>query len=228
MAETATAKTTAKKTATKKSAPKKATAKTTAKKTAAKRTAAKKSAPKRATPPPTPRLSEREPREVLEVVGYAAAAVASDVVDRARELPTRMTALRSELEKVGEDAPQRFRSLGSEAPAKLSSRFEKLRKRVTADTERALSSLEREVVTRADRGRHVIEEVREDERVARILDQTAATRSQVKAAITSVRRTGDVAAEAAGEQAKTATSQVKAAATSARKSADTIADAVSE
>ncbi len=209
-------------------APKKtAGKKTAAKKTAAKRTPAKKTAPKKATPP-TPRLSEREPREVLEVVGYAAAAVASDVVDRAKQFPTRLTSLRTELEKVGEDAPERVRTLTSEAPAKLGSTLEKLRKRVTADTERALTSLEREVVSRADRGRHLVEEVREDERVTKILDQTASTRSQLKAALTSVRRTGDVAVEAAGEQAKTAKSQVKAAATSTRKSADTIADAVRE
>ncbi len=211
MAET----TTAKKTASKKTAPKKSATKTTAKKTAAKRTT-KKTAPKKATPP-TPRLSEREPREVLEVVGYAAAAVASDVVDRAKHFPTRLTSLRSDLEKVGEDAP-----------AKLGSTLEKLRKRVAADTERALTSLEREVVARADRGRHLVEEVREDERVTKVLDQTASTRSQLKAALTSVRRTGDVAAEAAGEQAKTAKSQVKAAATSTRNSADTIVDAVRE
>ncbi len=212
MAET----TTAKKTASKKTTPKKTATRTTAKKTAAKRTATKKTAPKKATPP-TPRLSEREPREVLEVVGYAAAAVASDVVDRAKQFPTRLTSLRSDLEKVGEDAP-----------AKLGSTLEKLRKRVAADTERALTSLEREVVSRADRGRHLVEEVREDERVTKVLDQTASTRSQLKAALTSVRRTGDVAAEAAGEQAKTAKSQVKAAATSTRKSADTIVDAVRE
>ena len=65
-----------------------------------------------------------------------------------------------------------------------------------------------------------------------MLDQTSSTRSQLKAAFTSVTKTADVAVEAgskaASKQAGNAKTQVKAATTSVRKSAETVAEAATD
>ena len=234
MATTAktTGKTTAKKTAKRSTAKTsgKTTGKATAKKTAAKKTGAKKTAAKQ---PATKPLLEREPVVLLETAGYAVAGVSRDIVRFARRLPEHVETIRDE-----------------ESLAKL-------RDRVTADAKRYLSSFEKVVDTKAADGRDAIDVVTKDERVSKVLDQTSSTRSQLKAALTSVTKTGTVAAEAAAKQADTAKSQVKAAAssvaktgtaateaaapqadnaksqvkaaaTSTRKSAETVGDAVSD
>lgn len=183
----------------------KSTAKKTAKKTAAKSTAkktAKKTAAKQTAA--TSARREREPAELLEITGYALAGVGNDVVDAVRHLPERFESLRSE------DA------------------VTKLRERFAEDAKRYLGTVEQLLERKAVDGRRVVDEVTSDERVAKVLDQTAATRSQLKAALTSVTKTGTVAAEAASKQADAAKSQVKAAATSVRKSADTVTEAVTE
>ena len=200
MATTAdtTGKTTAKKTAAKKTSAKSTAKKTAAKKTA-KQTAAKKTAAKQAPP-----LYEREPVAILETTGYAVAGVGRDLVGVVRRLPEQMESLRSE-----------------EA-------LEHLRERVISDAKRYLDRAGKAVDRKAADGRRVVDEVTRDERVTKVLDQTAATRSQLKAALTSVTKTGSAAAEAASKQADVAKSQVKAAATSVRKSAETVADTVAE
>ncbi len=203
---TAPAKKTAKKTSAKTTA-KTGAAKKSAKKTSAKTTAktgaAKKSAKKTAsTAPNAPSLFEREPAALLETAGYAFAGVSHDVVELARTLPERVEALRNE------------ESLAS------------LRERLGTDAKRYLASLEQVVDTKAAEGRKVVDDVSKDERVARVLDQTAATRSQLKSALTSVTKTADVAAEAAGDQADTARSQVKGAVSTLRGSGDEAGSAV--
>lgn len=201
--------TTAKKTAAKKTAAKKTattstattTGSSTAKKTAAKTTAAKKTTTKQPAAKP---LLEREPVVLLETAGYAVAGVSRDMVRFARRLPEQVETLRDE------DA------------------LAKLRDRVANDAKRYLSSFEKVVDTKAADGREAIDVVTKDERVSKVLDQTSSTRSQLKAALTSVTKTGTVAAEAAAKQADTAKSQVKAAATSTRKSVETVGEAVGD
>ncbi|MFP4635138.1 MAG: hypothetical protein ACLFRD_04685 [Nitriliruptoraceae bacterium] len=182
----------------------KSTAKKTAKKTAAKSTAKKTAKQTAAKQSATSPRREREPVELLEITGYALAGVGKDVVGAVRRLPEQVESLRSE-----------------DAVAKL-------RERLATDAKRYLGTVEQLLERKAADGRQAIGEVTSDERVAKVLDQTAATRSQLKAALTSVTRTGTVAAEAASKQAGTAKSQVKAAATSVRKSADTLTEAVTE
>ncbi|MFA9445527.1 hypothetical protein [Egicoccus sp. AB-alg6-2] len=181
------------------------TAKKTAKKTARKKTTtttAKRSATKAA--PKKTVLTAREPKVVLEDAGYAAAGLAHDVVELARALPTRLESVRAE----------------------------DLRDRVAKDVEGLLGQLTSLLDKKAAEGRKVAADVRSDARVKRILDQTGNTRSQVKAAVTSVRKTADVsvvAGRTAGrKQAGNATSQVKAAVTSLRRSGATVADAAVE
>ncbi len=192
------------KTTAKKTTAKKTTAKSTAKKTAAKKTAATKTTAKTTAAKQTTPLYEREPVAILETTGYAVAGIGRDLVGVVRRLPEQMESLRSEEALVH------------------------LRERVTSDTKRYLDTLGKAVDRKAADGRRVVDDVTHDERVAKILDQTAATRSQLKAAFTSVTKTGSAAAEAAGKQADVAKSQVKAAATSVRKSAETVAETVAE
>jgi hypothetical protein len=209
------------KTATKKTSAKKATArKSTAKKTTAKRTT--KRAPKK------PALTEREPRVVLEDAGYAVAGVASDVVEFAKVLPSKIQGYRGQLVKTADEAPETVKHLAEEAPVKVKSTVDGLRTRVTKDVEGWVKSFEKNFDSKAAEGRKVAEQVKKDARVQRILDQTGSTRSQLKGALTSVVKTADVSVEAGRKQAENAATQLKGAATSVRKSAETIADAAAE
>ncbi len=204
--KTATKKTTAKKTTASTPATKatvstttttasKAPAKKTSKKTTKKATASKAPA-KKTTRKATVRvevpatLLEREPVQLLETAGYAATSIVNDVVTLVRN------------------------------PDRLETILASLRERLGKDLERTLESFTRVVDGRAAEGKKVIEVVVKDERVSRVLDQSSNTRSQLKAALTSVTKTADVAGEAAGEQAKTARIQVKGATTSVRNSTD--------
>jgi hypothetical protein len=210
--------------------PKKTTKKTAARKPAAKKTTAKRTATKRA--PKKPALAEREPLVVLEDAGYALAGVAQDVVEFAKELPTKVQDYRGQFSKTADEAPERVKHLAEEAPEKVRATVTDVRSRVTKDLEGWMKSFEKTFDKKAAEGRKVAEQVKKDERVQRILDQTSGTRSQVKGAVTSVVKTADVTVEAGKQagrkQAETAARQVKGAATSARKSGQTIADAAAE
>lgn len=111
----------------------------------------------------------------------------------------------------------------------LPERLEKLR---ATDRDALLAQLTTLLDSKAAEGRKVAKEVQKDTRVQKVLEQTGNTRSQVKAAVTSVRKTADVsllAGRTAGrKQAANAQSQVKAAVTSLRRSGETIADAAAE
>ena len=176
---------------------KKTTAKTTApakkttKKATARKTSAKKTTKKATARKPAAQpvgLLEREPVELLETAGYAATSVVNDVITLVRN------------------------------PERLETILAAFRERLGKDLERTLDSFTRVVDGRAAEGKKVVEIVVKDERVSRVLDQTSNTRSQLKAALTSVTKTADVAGEAAGKQAGTARSQVKGATTSVRNS----------
>ncbi|GGI05108.1 hypothetical protein [Egicoccus halophilus] len=156
------------------------------------------------TPTDEPTLDEREATSVLEDAGYAAAGLAHDVVTLARRLPERLESV-----KVDE-----------------------WRERVGKDVEGLLGQLTELLDKKATEGRRVAADVRSDARVARLLEQTGATRSQVRAAVSSVRRTADVTVAAgrfAGRrQAEVATNQVRTAATSVRRSGATVADTAAD
>jgi ElaB/YqjD/DUF883 family membrane-anchored ribosome-binding protein len=215
--------TTKKATAKKASTAKKSTARSTSTRPAAKKSTKKATARKQA-PKRTP-LTEREPSVLLETAGYAAAGIAHDVVELAKGLPTRVGSLRNDAER----APETVRSLRTEVPARVESALTTLRERVAKDADRRLASFERQFDAKAAEGKKLVDDIAKDKRVSKVLDQTSNTRSQVKAAVTSVTKTADVAVDAAskaaGEQAKTARSQFKGAVTSARKTADVAVDA---
>ena len=208
---------------------KKATAKkATSKKATAKKATAKKTTAKTTTTPKSPRLLERDPQILLEDVGYAAAGVAHDAIELARTLPSRIEGLRGEVEKAAKEAPERVKDLRTEVPGRVETTVKDVRVRISKDLQTWLDTFEKRFDTKAADGRKVADNVRSDERVKRILEQTDNTRSQVKGAITSVVKTGSAAGEAGREQAETAASQVKAAATSTKKSVETVAEAATE
>lgn len=145
--------------------------------------------------------------------GYALAALANDAL----RLATEAVQLARTLPTKAQERAQELRDLRSRRE-ELDERIHELREAV-----------EQRFDETAARGRSVTEDVLGDERVRRVVDQARSARSQVKAAITSIRRTGDETAagavRAGREQARTARSQVKAAATSVRKTAEAAVDA---
>jgi hypothetical protein len=206
------------KTATKKATTKKATAKKSTAKTATKKSTARKTTKR------TP-LHEREPRTLLEDAGYATAGVVNDTVELLRELPSKVQGWRGQATKVAKDAPERVKDLRTEAPAKVESTVKDVRDRVSKDVDGWLKTFEQKFDGKAAEGRKIADELKSDDRVKKVLDQTGNTRSQVKAAFTSVIKTGEVAAEAGKKQVDTATSQAKGAVTSARKTGEAAAKA---
>jgi hypothetical protein len=204
---------TATKKATKKAATKKSTAKTATKKSTARKTTKR-----------TP-LHEREPRTILEDAGYATAGVVNDTVELLRELPSKVQGWRGQATKVAKDAPELVKDLRTEAPAKVESTVKDVRDRVSKDVDGWLKTFEQKFDGKAAEGRKIADELKSDDRVKKVLDQTGNTRSQVKAAFTSVIKTGEVAAEAGKKQVSTATSQAKGAVTSARKTGEAAAKA---
>lgn len=218
----ATNATTAKKTAAKKSTAKRSTAKkTSARTTATRKTAAKKTTRKTTARKPGAKkapLLAREPETLLEDAGYASVAIVNDVVELAKGMPARVERLRDEAAEAAEETP----SLLKAAPRMVETSVAHARERLTKEAERYVARFEKVFDKKAREGRRVADQVKQDERVARILDQTGNTRSQIKAAITSVTKTADVAAHAAADQAEVARTQTKAAVTTARRSADAV------
>lgn len=194
------------------------------KKTAAKRPPAKKSATKKSTSASRTSkrapLREREPNVVLEDAGYAVTGVVGDVVDLARALPKRAEDLLQQVGSTAKDTPKRLKELRSEAPAKLESQVKELRSRVAKDRDRWVSSFEKTFDSKAAEGRKYAEQVRQDERIATLLDRTATSRGHVKAAVTSATKTADLAVEAGRKQLGVARSQAKGAVTAASKTAE--------
>lgn len=141
--------------------------------------------------------------------GYALAALANDALQLATEAVSLARALPSKAQELRD----------------LASRREQLNERIRELREVA----EQRFDEKAAQGRTVAEEVLSDERVQRVIDQAKTAQSQVKAAMTSIRKTGDEAAagaaEAGRDQAENARRQTKAAATSLRKTAETAVDA---
>jgi hypothetical protein len=203
---------------TKKAATKRPTKKTTSASTA-KKTPAKKTAKKTATSraPKRVPLREREPKVLLEDAGYAVTGVIGDVVDIAKALPDRAESLWRQVETTAKETPKRVESLRSEGPTKLESQWTALRGRLVKEGDRFITSFEKVFDGKAAEGRKLAEQVKQDERISTLLERTATSRSQVKAAVTSATKTADVAVEAGKKQLDVARSQAKGAVTAASK-----------
>lgn len=211
---------------------------TTTKKAATARSTAKTTQKK-----PTIRLHEREPRLIAQDGAYALAGVTHDAVTFARSLPEKLETLRTEgptkARELRETAPELAKATQGNVKAKvhnqrvhLEAQVREIRERANSEFDGRLKSFEKDFDKKAKEGSKVVKDLRKDERVQRfetqlnrVLHQAKNTRTQFKAAFTSLRKTADVAFQAGKAQADTAKSQVKAAATSARKTAATAFDA---
>ena len=207
---------TTKKATAKKASTKKATARTT-KKSTTKRTAAKK--------PATTPLLEREPQTLVQDLSYAVAGLSVEAVSLAKSAVAKIDELRGEVAKAAQDPKATFSTVRQQGPAKVEKTVADVRAKLIAELEDAVRAFEATFDTRATEGRKLIGDLKKDQRVSKFLDQTSSSRSQLKAAFTSVTKTGQAAVEAGLKQADTATSQVKGAVTSVRKTADTVSDA---
>lgn len=189
------------------------------------------------------RLHEREPQTIARDAAYVAAAFADDAYSSISSLVERIEQIRAETpakaRELRETGPQRLRTLPEDAQqrveerrTKVESQLQDLRDRAQHDADERLARFEASFDAKAAEGADRVAAVREDERVSRVTTafepvggQLKTARSQVKGAITSVRKTFDAAFEAGRAQADTARSQVKAAATSTFKTVDVVVDA---
>lgn len=196
---------------------KKATKKTTAKKATARKAPAKKAATRKPAAKTTP-LLERDRQTIAQDVSYAVAGLSVEAVSLAKAAIAKIEELRGEVAKT--DPKTLVSSLRDDAPAKVEKAVTDARGKLVAELEDAIKAFESTFDTRATEGRKLIADLKKDERVSKFLDQTASTRSQLKAALTSVTKTGQVAVEAGRKPVDNATSQLKGAVTSVRKGTD--------
>ncbi len=209
-------------TTTKKATTKKAT---TAKKATAKKATTKKTAAKK---PATTPLLERAPQTLAQDVSYAFAGLSVEAISLAKTALGKIDELRGEVTKAAQDPKGLVTTVREDGPAKVEKTVTDVRAKLVAELEDAVKSFESTFDTRATEGRKLIADLKKDQRVSKFLDQTSSTRSQLKAAFTSVTRTGQVAVEAGLKQADTASSQVKGAVTSVGKTAEVTVDAARE
>lgn len=155
----------------------------------------------------------RDPRVIAVDSAYAVAGLGYDAVKVAQTLPGRVNDLR--------DVKARRADLEKELKARRSD----IEKRV----KKLRNQAEKNFDAKATTGRTVADDFAKNPQVKAILDQAKNARSQVKAAITSLRKTAtttvETGVEAGKKQAGTAKSQVKAAATSIQKTAETAVEA---
>lgn len=192
----------------------------------------------------TNRLREREPQLIVRDAAYALTALADDALTNVKGLTEKLEQLREEtpgkVKELRTTAPERLKTLPEDAQTtvqerrtKLEAQISELRERAAKDVDERIATFESQFDAKASAGAERVAEIRKDDRVVRIEtafepvgDQVKVARSQVKGAITSVRKTVDAAVEAGRAQAGNARSQVKAAATSTRKTVDTAVEAV--
>ena len=148
--------------------------------------------------------------------GYALAALATDAL----QLATEALQLAKQMPAKAQDKVQQASGKAQTRAAELkdlNARRTELEAKVREFREEAEELLDE----KAAQGRGITEGILNDDRVRRVLDQAKSAQSQVKGALTSVRKIGGAAvgaATSAGKsQAKTAKSQVKAAGTSVKK-----------
>ena len=158
-------------------------------------------------------VNERDAKVIASDAAYALAGLANDALQLANEA----VQLARTLPDKAQERAQELRD--------MKTRREELETKVREIREKA----EQRFDEKATEGRTVADDLLNDGRVRRVLDQAKTARRQVKAAITSIRKTADEAigagVSAGKEQAETAKSQVKAAGTSVKKTAEEAAEA---
>lgn len=199
------ATTTKKAPAKKASANKPVTKTSTAQKSAAGKASAKQAADRQAT-----KVQDKDLTTFAEQAAWAYAGLVKDIVSLAVEAPKHVPSTREELAKTRTDVVTQIRT----------------------NVDGVASSLNARLEARAAVGRKAAEDLRKSPRVERVtttlkpvVDQAGNTRSQVKAALTSVTKTANVAGDAATKQFGNVTAQAKGAVTSLGKVSDAAIDA---
>ncbi len=191
----------------------------------------------------TPRIHEREPQTIVRDAAYAVTALADEAIASVRTLTAKAEKLRDEApakaKELRETAPNRLKALPEDAQTTLEGRRDKvetqlkdLRDRAQKDADARLVKFEASFDAKAAAGAEKVATFRKDERVVKVTsafepvgDQLKIARTQVKGAVTSVRKTMDAAVDAGKTQAGHAKSQVKGAVTSTRKTVDAVVEA---
>ncbi|WP_370328335.1 hypothetical protein [Euzebya sp.] len=180
----ATTKTTT--TARKTSARKTSTAKTSAKKV----TTARKAPTTTSTAPSTAGRHEFDVRALVTNSAYATIGAGDLAVETARTLPKRLEAQRKaraeRAQAFVKEAPIRAQALVKDAPTKLQ-----------AEWTHGYEAARKELDVYAARGRKLIDSIANAPQTKRALDQTETARSQVKGAVTSIRKAVEQGQEAA-------------------------------
>ncbi|MEX1177513.1 MAG: hypothetical protein WEB09_03540 [Nitriliruptor sp.] len=170
-------------------------------------------------------IAEREPRTIAGDASYAAAGLAVDALTLIRNANAKIEQLRTEVRKAAGDPVATFKGVSEAAPSTVTRTVGDVRGRLVAELETAIAQFEKTFDSKATEGRKLVETLKNDTRIAKFLDQSGNTRSQVKAALTSVTKTLDVALGAGRKQAETATSQIKGATTSVTRTVDVAVEA---
>jgi hypothetical protein len=199
--------------------------KAAAEKAAATRKRNAKAAEKEKVSPKRAPLAEREPKTLAEDASYAAAGLAVDAVTLVRHAIDKLEELRSEVSKAAGDPSATVKNVTENGPATVTRTATDVRDRFVAELETAVANFESQFDTKATEGRKLVEALKKDSRIAKLLEQSSTARSQVKAALTSVTKTVGAAVGAGKKQAETASSQVKGATTSVTKTLDVAVEA---
>ena len=164
------------------------------------------------------RLYQRDLRIIAKDTGYALAGIANDAADTVRALPQRLI----------EEAPKNVGDLRETVASQLSTltgRIDTLRQRSEKELDRRYAQFERTFDAKVASGKRILSRKAFDD----LRSQAKTARSQVKGAVTSLRKTADQTVSAGVDaglaQADKATSQVKAAVTSVSKTADAVVEA---
>ncbi len=155
----------------------------------------------------TTKLHQRDPKVIAVDTAYAFAGLATDAAKRAVETLD-----------VARQLPARVRTTNRSD----------LEKRVRKARDRFQKRFDR----KAAEGRTVTDDLLKSPQMKRVVEQAKTARSQVKGAVTSIRKTAtrslDAGVDAGRKQADTARSQTKAAATSIQKTAEAAVESARE
>lgn len=131
-------------------------------------------------------VSTDDVKSIVTDSAYATVGAGDLAVSVARDLPGRLDTLRKEQATLVKEAPAKAQSFVKEAPSKLQNEINE-----------QLSSVRGEVQTYATRGRKLVNSISDANATKKALSQTETARSQVKGAVTSIRKAVEQSQQAA-------------------------------
>ena len=142
---------------------------------------------------------------------YAAIGAGTSALERARELPQRITTLPGSLKKVDvRGLPKQISSIGSSVPQRVGELVDRSRKLPETAPKRIQKAQKRASKTYTDfskRGEKLVTRIRKSAPSKRAIEQTKSARARIKAAATSVRKAAEANIEAVSSAVDKATSE---------------------